>query len=82
MSVGSVSPLLPTRPSRRHTPTSLLLSRVGANRIVLFDSDWNPATDDQAKSHPIPPVPPRPVLGTFFNRDEALSSHQSVCTLL
>ncbi|CAM9661196.1 unnamed protein product, partial [Hapterophycus canaliculatus] len=24
------------------------LNLVGANRIVLFDSDWNPATDDQA----------------------------------
>lgn len=23
------------------------VGRVGANRIVLFDSDWNPATDDQ-----------------------------------
>lgn len=28
---------------------SVAAGRVGANRIVLFDSDWNPATDEQAR---------------------------------
>lgn len=28
---------------------SVAAGRVGANRIVLFDSDWNPATDDQVR---------------------------------